>query len=339
MRVTTRDYPPIAMPDYAPPLPSPITTTDQPLVAPRAPLDTNPAAVYLAALGKRSRRVQQSALDTIAKRIGYPSAFDCPWSHLRYQHTAAIRAALADDYAPATANRMLAALRRVLQECWRLELMTAETYHRAADVADVRAQTLPKGRALTLAEVHALLVACAADATPAGARDAALVAVLVSAGLRRSEVVALDLSQYSEPDGALMIRQGKGRKDRICYILGGAARILGDWLAVRGPEPGPLFYATTKGGALVERRLSDQAIALILDKRARAARVQPFTPHDLRRTMISQLLDAGADLASVQALAGHSSPTTTARYDRRGERAKMSAAARLDLPYIGKLGE
>jgi integrase/recombinase XerD len=194
---------------------------------------------------------------------------------------------------------------------------------------------LPKGRALSLAEIHALLVACADDPTPAGARDAALIATLVAAGLRRSEAVALDLASYTPADGALMVRQGKGRKDRIVYVLGGAGRTLADWLSLRGDTPGALFYATTRGGHLVARRLTDQAIALLLSRRAQQARVAAFTPHDLRRTMISQLLDAGADLASVQQLAGHSDPATTARYDRRGERAKMSAAARLDLPYIG----
>jgi site-specific recombinase XerD len=230
---------------------------------------------------------------------------------------------------------MLAALRRVLKECWRLGLLDRDAYARAADIPIISAHTLPKGRALSLAEIHALLVACADDPTPAGARDAALIATLVAAGLRRSEAVALDLASYTPADGALMVRQGKGRKDRIVYVLGGAGRTLADWLSLRGDTPGALFYATTRGGHLVARRLTDQAIALLLSRRAQQARVAAFTPHDLRRTMISQLLDAGADLASVQQLAGHSDPATTARYDRRGERAKMSAAARLDLPYIG----
>src|ERR1035441_3937561 len=110
--------------------------------------DRHPALVYLARLGAASRRTMRGALDTIAAIAsgGKANAQGFPWWALRYQHTAAIRAALAERYRPATTNKMLAALRGVLHEAFRLELMDAEPFKRSSDVPAIKAQTLPRGR-------------------------------------------------------------------------------------------------------------------------------------------------------------------------------------------------
>ena len=100
-------------------------------------------------------------------------------------------------------------------------------------------------------------------------------------------------------------------------------------------DAGPLFLPIDKAGTIASRRLTDQAILDILQRRARAASVAPFSPHDLRRSFIGDLLDAGADIATVQHLAGHANVQTTARYDRRGEATKRQAAGLLHVPYTG----
>ncbi len=305
-----------------------IITTQQTAVA----LDRNPAAVYLAGLAHGSRRTMREALQTIAQMLGAPDALTVDWAALRFQHTAAIRSQLAERYSAATANKMLSALRGTLKAAWRLGLMSADDYTRAADVQSVTGSTLPAGRALTAGEISALLDACADDASPAGARDAAIIALLRVGGLRRAEVCALNLDDYHVADGLLVVR-GKRNKERTAYVTNGAKDALDDWLSVRGMEAGALFCPVNKGGCVIVRRMHAEAIFNALRKRAEQAGVKDLSPHDLRRTFVSDLLDAGADIATVQKLAGHASVNTTARYDRRGEAAKRKAVELLHVPY------
>lgn len=315
--------------------------------------DRHPARVYLARLAPGSRRTMAGALTTAAQLLAGPEATidTLPWPLIRYQHTAALRAALWERYAPATANKLLAAVRGVLKEAWRLELMSAEVYHRAIDIGTVSGTRPQRGRALAAEELRAFIESCAADPSPAGVRDAALLAVLYGAGLRRAEAATLLRRHYTEREGALIVR-GKRDKTRTVYLSTDAQSALADWLAIRGETPGPLFHPIRAGRSpgrlpargtssgqtrpVTIRPLTAEGIRKVLAARARAAGIAAFSPHDLRRSFISDLLDAGADLSAVQQLAGHASVVTTARYDRRGERAKKAAAARLTFPYRGR---
>jgi len=118
----------------------------------------------------------RTALNTIATLLGTPPVVEawtsasgrqrhtdqtllyCDWASLRYQHTQALRALLSARYKPATANKLLAALRRVLLEARRLGLMTPDDYAQAADIGAVKGSTLPPGRALSMGELTATRV-------------------------------------------------------------------------------------------------------------------------------------------------------------------------------------
>ena len=257
------------------------------------------------------------------------------WGEVRYQHTAAVRSGLSKKYAPATCNKILSALRGVLKEAWRLGYMTAEDLARAVDLPPVKGETLPAGRALAAGELRALFDDCARDGV-GGLRDAAVLALLYGAGLRRSEVVNLNVEDFDVDTGVVSVRHGKGNKARLVYATNGGRAALTAWVAARGDAPGALFCSVLKNGTVdsTAHALSTQAVYATLRKRAMAAGVKAFSPHDLRRTFIGDLLDAGADIATVQKMAGHANVTTTARYDRRGESAKARAAELLHVPFV-----
>ena len=297
----------------------------------------NPVAVYLAFLGSGSRRAMEQALRVIAKLLTGTEAdpASIPWWKVEYQHTQALRSLLMERYSPASTNKMLAALRGVLRESWRLGFMDAETFHRAIDIKTVAGTSVPAGRSVGSGEMGALVMECYHDVSPAGVRDAAILALLYAAGLRRSEVVDLDLAHFDTETGGLKIVASKGNKARTVYLGNGAKAAVGAWINVRGDGGGPLLYRIRKGGNIISERLTDQAIWVILEKRFRQAQVKPFTPHDLRRTFAGEMLDAGVDLVTVQHLMGHASPVTTSRYDRRDEKTKMEAATKIHFPMVG----
>jgi len=297
--------------------------------------DQSPALVYLSGLNTTSsRRTMRAALDTIAGLLtsGQADALTMPWPEIRFQHAQALRAVLSETYQPATTNKLLAALRGCLRACWQLGLMSAEDYHLGASVRGVRGSTLPAGRLLSQGEIAALLEDCASDQSALGIRDGAMIALLYSCGLRRDEVVQLDVGDFDIDAGELVIR-GKGNKERIAHVVNGGKAALADWLVIRGDDPGPMFHAIRKGGAIQDTRLTTQAVYHVCHKRGTRAGVASFSPHDFRRSFVSDLLDRGADLATVQKMAGHANIATTVRYDRRPESAKRDAACLLHVPY------
>ena len=303
-----------------------------------ARLDQNAAAIYLTSLNSEAgRRTMRQALNLCAGLLSENAdALTFAWHDLRFQHVTAIRAKLTEVYKPATVNKMLAAVRGVLKSAWQSGQMSAEDFHKAASVKGVKNDTLPAGRELTSGEITALMADCEADTTNAGARDAAIIGLMYSCGLRREEVVTLDYADYETESGRLVVR-GKGNKERTAWLTGGAARAVADWLTVRGADPGALFVAVNKSGRIVNyKNMTPKTVYKMLAKRANESGVKSFSPHDMRRTFVSDLLDAGADITTVSKMAGHASVTTTARYDRRPEEAKRKAASLLHVPYMGR---
>jgi len=167
---------------------------------------------------------------------------------------------------------------------------------------------------LSSADVGRLLQAPPAD-EPLGLRDRAILETMYSAGLRVSEVVGLDRGDLDFEAGVLRVR-GKGRKERLAPIGSFAVRALRRWFRVCTPSPreptgpdAPVFV--NRFG----RRLTTRSVARMLDKYLRQAGLdRRTTPHSLRHSFATHLLDRGADIRSVQELLGHKSLVTTQIY-------------------------
>jgi site-specific recombinase XerC len=159
--------------------------------------------------------------------------------------------------APNTINQKLAAVRWLARRMVDLAFEQSDPEKseaisrqaaRVASVRDVKGERPPRGRHLEQGELSELLRVCEADPTPAGRRDAAVLAIAWACGLRRAELAGLALADVKPigRDAADLIIRGKGNKTRAAYLTDGAFAALADWLTVRGPKAGSLFLPTAQ---------------------------------------------------------------------------------------------
>lgn len=212
---------------------------------------------------------------------------------------------------PTSAARTLAAVRGLhgfaVAEGWRTDDPTAQ-------VSPPRiAARLPK--AIPLADVEALIEAAAAGEPPLGLRDAALVEFLYGTGARISEAVGLDVDDLPTAEPVLILR-GKGDKERLVPMGRHAAAAIDAYL-VRGRPAlsargtaSPALFLNARGA-----RLTRQSGWGVLRRVARRAQLEvEVSPHTLRHSFATHMLDGGADVRVVQELLGHASVTTTQIY-------------------------
>ncbi len=185
------------------------------------------------------------------------------------------------------------------------------------------ARSLPK--ALSVDEVTRLLQAPVGDG-PLPVRDRAMLEVLYGAGLRISELTSADVDDLDRREQLIRVR-GKGDKDRIVPYGDMAASALERWLVAGRPSippRAPALFVNARGG-----RLTRQGVWKLLRKHAeRAGLATEVSPHTLRHSFATHLLDGGADIRAVQELLGHASVTTTQIYTLVSRRALQEVYAR-----------
>nr|WP_255666820.1 site-specific integrase [Buttiauxella sp. W03-F01] len=199
--------------------------------------------------------------------------------------------------------------------------LDADRLTRIRSVRRVNGNARRQGRALDSGEVRAMLDAAAAFPAVRCQRDRTILLILCGAGLRASELVGLNVEDINTTDGILRVREGKGRKSREVHLARKVRTQLRRWLKVRGGRDGPLFSRISRADRSGAQRLTTTGLTGLLAQLRDAAEVAYFTPHDLRRTFITRLLEQGADINIVRQLAGHADVSTTTRYDCRNRSA------------------
>lgn len=249
------------------------------------PRRSDPAFVYLDRLRPTSRRAMTRALERIAELLQL-GVDEIMWWAIPHSHLCAIREALGRRYAAATANQALSGLRGVVAEALEMGKIGPEGYE-AVRVIPLFATSPSQSRPVPSTRQIARLIEVAQQAgDPKGVRDAALLGVLATAALKRSEVTELRVADFEPGSGTLRVR------DRWIKLGTRERQLIRAWIAHRGRGHGPLFLPMRRSGRIERRQMSGEAVAAVVRERAAQARLGRLAPEDLRRAGVIAELEA-----------------------------------------------
>ncbi|KQQ55867.1 integrase [Pseudomonas sp. Leaf127] len=299
---------------------------------------SNPLRLYMDRLAPSSRQTMRYVLQDAADRLGLVDVdiADVPWHTLQPGHITALVATLRDDdYAPNTTSLYVNAIRGVMNEAWRQDLISHDQLLRIRSVKPMPGTRLGRGRNIRRSLIRELMDVCAADPRPQGRRDAAIIAMLYGSGMRKSESVNIDLNQVDFEQRCLCVL-GKGNKQLIKYAPVWAFDALQAWLQLRRdalpagqPDDAFLFNRIRRGNHITRERITKHAIYFIARQRGRQVGVD-IMPHDFRRSFITRVIEE-FDLSIAQKLAHHTHIATTASYDMRNDNERRRVVDHLEL--------
>ncbi len=298
----------------------------------------NPLTLYLTRLAPSSQLTMRYVLQDAADRLGLDEVNleDIDWHLLQPEQVIALVAALREDgYAPNTSSLYVNAVRGVMNEAWRMSLISQEHLLKMRSVKAASGTRLGQGRNLRRTLIREMMEVCAADPRPQGLRDAAVIGLLYGSGMRKSESVNLDLAQIDFEQRSLRVI-GKGNKELVKYAPNWAFAKLQAWLEFRrgqlkeGEEDDTfLFNRIRRGSHITRERITKHAIYYIARQRGDQVGVK-IMPHDFRRSFITRVIEEH-DLSIAQKLAHHTNIQTTASYDVRDDNERRRAVDRFDL--------
>ncbi len=288
---------------------------------------------YLRTLHKKSSRTTMASFLNGAVRIltngDITSHTDYDWSGLSYEDVNDVIYELTEKgRSPQTINTYLSALKGIAQDLRNKKCISEDELKLITKIKGKRGSHKNKGRSLSVTELNKLIDLCLYKDNPKSLRDAVMMTLLYGAGLRRSEITTLNISDYEENGGKIRII-GKGNKARIIKLNERAIDMLNNWLDLRGRYAGVLFVRINKGGNLTKSPLSGQAVYNLVVERYKEAGLKRLSPHDLRHSFATNLLMNGTGISVIQELMGHEDIQTTSIYTHISDKQKDDASSQL----------
>lgn len=288
--------------------------------------------IYLGELAPSSRhqfvRLLQRAADLLEIE---PQTY--PWHEMDANTLSHVRdSLLAADLSPSTVNVALAGLRGISRASFSEEALGRDWFgceegHRRhlrslslerVSTARLEGSRPATGRVLFEGEFSALVWACRSDPLTSGARDEAMISAIYAGVLLAPEAANMNLTHWSPQPPSLRANAGAGDyRERVIQLGHAAADAIAGWVAVRGPELGPLFLTMGRHGNITGRGMSTRGMQATVARRASLAGIRQITVGDLRATAIHDLFESGAHPEDIAEIAGLKSTLTIVRYDHR----------------------
>ncbi|MEQ5808928.1 tyrosine-type recombinase/integrase [Alteromonas sp. NFXS44] len=286
-----------------------------------------PYVLYLGRLAPNSQRSIASQLNSIADLMGWPKdERDAMYHQIDYQQASHIKALLiANGWSARSINRAMIAIRSIVKVAVMSGLVPEMQSVQLRAISKVN-HGAHDGKALDARQVQSLFTYLAKDESAIGIRNYAIFTTLLGTGVRRSELVALMMTDFT--GSTLIVRKGKGNKQRTVHLPEWAKESLEAWLSLRGDDDGHIFLRIARGGTIHSgTALSSCSVYSLIRKTLSTIGIEGVSPHDLRRTFITRLLEQHVDINTVRQMAGHADISTTIMYDKRNEKVMQQAAS------------
>tara|TARA_R110002126_G_scaffold280944_2_gene428569 strand:- start:1308 stop:2135 length:828 start_codon:yes stop_codon:yes gene_type:complete len=268
--------------------------------------------------------------------MNWPDDYGSYFAKIDYQQALVIRAVLINaGWQPRSVNRAMIAIRGIVKVA---VMLGTVDQREAAHIATIDRLKHPEhqGSPLSAKQVNQLFTMLERGRSAVAKRNVAIFALLLGTGLRRSELVSLILSDYNRRDHTLLVRHGKGNKSRLLFLPKWCQEHLAEWLKIRRLDDGYLLCKTyTSGKVVLDIGLTVSAVYRLIKDKLAAIGVPNASPHDMRRTFITRLLEQNVDINTVRQMAGHADISTTTVYDKRDHQFMKQAAQTLSYTSAG----